>query len=119
MIEGDTGVGQNKTAAIEALLEAFEDDSVAAVRGVRNYIEQLATKEQRRVRPASANPVLLAVKDVSKTYKLGRQKLEVLRGISLEVREGEFIAITGASGSGKSTLLQLMGGLDKPSEGEV
>jgi ABC-type lipoprotein export system ATPase subunit len=61
----------------------------------------------------------LAANDLSKTYKLGRRKLEVLKGVSLDIHEGEFVAITGASGSGKSTLLQLLGGLDKPTRGEI
>ncbi|OGL22738.1 hypothetical protein A2707_03255 [Candidatus Saccharibacteria bacterium RIFCSPHIGHO2_01_FULL_45_15] len=64
-------------------------------------------------------PVVIAVKDLTKTYKVGRQKLDVLKGISLDVHEGEFVALTGPSGSGKSTLLQLMGGLDKASSGTV
>ncbi len=116
--DGDT-VQRSQAEAIERLLDVFEHDPVIAVQAVRNHVEQQAALEQRRARPASTSPVLLTIKDVSKTYKLGRQKLEVLRGVSLEVREGEFIAITGASGSGKSTLLQLMGGLDKPTNGEV
>jgi len=59
------------------------------------------------------------VRNLTKTYKRGRQHLMVLDGVSLDIHEGEFVAVTGASGSGKSTLLQLMGGLDKPSSGEV
>lgn len=119
MNEGGEEIRQGQIEAIEALLDAFENDPVAAVHAVRDHVGQLAAIGQRRTKPAATNPVLLTVKDVSKTYKLGRQKLDVLSGVSLEVREGEFIAITGASGSGKSTLLQLMGGLDKPTGGEV
>lgn len=113
-------VDLSKNEAMHALLQAFDNDPVAAVRALRDYAYKEAATYDRYTPKAPANtPILLTVKDVSKTYKIGRQKLEVLRGVSLDVHEGEFIAITGASGSGKSTLLQLMGGLDRPTSGEV
>lgn len=56
---------------------------------------------------------------VTKVFKRGRQRITVLSGISLNIRKGEFVAITGASGSGKSTLLQLIGGLDRPTSGDI
>ncbi|QDU32614.1 P-loop containing nucleoside triphosphate hydrolase [Poriferisphaera corsica] len=54
-----------------------------------------------------------------KHYRMGGQDLHILRGIDMEVRQSEFVAIYGRSGSGKSTLLHLLGGLDRPNEGEV
>jgi len=63
--------------------------------------------------------VLLSAKNVSKTYLLGKRSLEVLRGVDVELRPGEFLALRGASGAGKSTLLHLLGGLDAPNRGEV
>ncbi|MGO8926179.1 MAG: ABC transporter ATP-binding protein [Limisphaerales bacterium] len=63
--------------------------------------------------------VLLSASGLHKTYILGRRSLEVLRGVDLELRRGEFLALRGASGAGKSTLLHLLGGLDSPNQGEI
>ena len=54
-----------------------------------------------------------------KSYDLGRRKVEVLHGVSLEIASGDFLSLQGASGAGKSTLLHLLGGLDEPTAGEV
>jgi predicted ABC-type transport system involved in lysophospholipase L1 biosynthesis ATPase subunit len=62
---------------------------------------------------------ILVARGLSKTYTLGRQRLEVLREINLQVRRGEALVIVGASGAGKTTLLHLLGGLDSPACGEV
>ena len=62
---------------------------------------------------------LLEAREVSKIYQMGSTKVAALNGVSLTVREGEFVAIQGTSGSGKSTLLNMLGGLDRPTSGEV
>ena len=67
---------------------------------------------------SSAQPMLSA-RNVSKQYEMGSRTLEVLRGISLEIVRGDFLALRGASGAGKSTLLHLLGGLDLPNSGEI
>ncbi|HJN83473.1 MAG: ABC transporter ATP-binding protein [Verrucomicrobiota bacterium] len=63
--------------------------------------------------------VLLSAHELHKSYDLGRRKVEVLHGVSLEIASGDFLSLQGASGAGKSTLLHLLGGLDEPTAGEV
>ncbi len=62
---------------------------------------------------------LLAVREVSKTYKRGTLEVEVLSGIDLDLEAGEFVSLMGPSGSGKTTLLNIVGGLDSPTSGQV
>src|SRR5687767_6189630 len=64
-------------------------------------------------------PGVVSLKNVVKRYTRGKQKVEVLHGLDLEIESGEFVALMGPSGSGKTTLLNLIGGLDHPDEGEV
>lgn len=63
--------------------------------------------------------VVLEAKNVVKHFTDGKSTVEVIKGLSLKVHAGEFISIVGSSGSGKSTLLHVLGGLDRPTEGQV
>jgi putative ABC transport system ATP-binding protein len=62
---------------------------------------------------------MVQVRNVTKVYERGKQKVEVLHGLTLDIPKGDFVALMGPSGSGKTTLLNLIGGLDQPTAGEV
>jgi len=62
---------------------------------------------------------MVQIRNVTKVYERGRQKIEVLHGLTLEIPRGDFVALMGPSGSGKTTLLNLIGGLDQPTSGEI
>jgi len=62
---------------------------------------------------------LAVLKDISRTYQKGKERVEVLHKLNLNIAEGDFLALMGPSGSGKTTLLNLLGGLDKPTSGTV
>lgn len=64
-------------------------------------------------------PIILQAKHIVKHFTDGKNRVEVLKDLSLSVHAGEFVSIIGASGSGKSTLLHILGGLDLPTQGEI
>jgi putative ABC transport system ATP-binding protein len=66
-----------------------------------------------------ANPIVLSVRNLTKTYRSAGEQIEVLRGVNLDIAAGERVALTGESGSGKSTLLHLIAGLDRADGGEI
>ena len=68
---------------------------------------------------ASDRRIVMDVRDITKSLPLGRERIEILRGISFQIASGEFISIVGPSGSGKSTLLGIIAGLDNPTSGQV
>jgi ABC-type lipoprotein export system ATPase subunit len=100
----------------EKLLELSNGDLEAAIAALRSIA---TAKRKSRTAPAASGQILISAEHVTKKYKVGKQRVAALQDVSLEIREGEFVAFTGPSGSGKSTLLQIIGGLDKPDEGSV
>ena len=62
---------------------------------------------------------IVSLRDVNKRYTRGKQSVDVLQNLSLDIPKGEFVALMGPSGSGKTTLLNLIGGLDKPTSGSI
>ncbi len=67
----------------------------------------------------ASSHTIVRVSGVTKTFRMGRHEVQALRGVDLEIKAGEYISIMGPSGSGKSTLFNMIGGLDKPTEGKV
>ena len=65
------------------------------------------------------NGTVLQARDVHREYRMGEELVHAVRGVSLDIDEGEYLAIVGPSGCGKSTLLNLLGGIDRPSSGTV
>ena len=61
---------------------------------------------------------IIKVENLKRTFIVGSEEVHALKGVSFEIREGEFVSIMGSSGSGKSTLLNILGCLDQPTSGE-
>lgn len=108
---------KNIDTQIQEFLALFDGDVQAATAALSSATEM--EKATKRTLAEPTGEVLVEVTDIAKSYKVGKQRINALNGVSLRIHEGEFVAFTGPSGSGKSTLLQLIGGLDKPSAGSI
>src|SRR5437763_16371132 len=65
-----------------------------------------------------ASPTVISVRNLVKTYVVGEVEVKALRGVTLDVQRGEFLAVSGKSGSGKSTFMHIVGCLDRPTSGQ-
>jgi ABC-type lipoprotein export system ATPase subunit len=113
-----TDIQDNK---IEDFLSLFSGDTSEASSALFKY-EARRQKSITNTDNLYSKPDLeeiISVHGVSKRYKLGKNTIDALKDVTLSIGKGEFVAITGASGSGKSTLLQIIGCLEKPSQGIV
>ncbi|NLD71901.1 MAG: ATP-binding cassette domain-containing protein, partial [Chloroflexi bacterium] len=75
--------------------------------------------ESTRPTTATANSYVVQGIDIARTFRVDSVEVRALRGASIWVREGEYVALMGRSGSGKTTLMNILGGLDRPSQGQV
>jgi putative ABC transport system ATP-binding protein len=79
----------------------------------------VTTMETEQQQPATQNGVVVAAREISRRYGEGDTAVDALRGVSLDVSQGQLTAVMGPSGSGKSTLMHILAGLDRPTSGEV
>ena len=77
------------------------------------------TTAEKTILEPTTQKIVMDVRDITKSLPLGRERIEILKGISFQIMGGEFVSIMGPSGSGKSTLLGIIAGLDNPTSGQV
>ena len=77
------------------------------------------TTVENTIQQVTHQKIVMDVRDITKSLPLGRERIEILKGISFQIMSGEFVSIMGPSGSGKSTLLGIIAGLDNPTSGQV
>src|SRR6478752_2948671 len=84
-------------------------------------MDEIATQHAatNTVTSTEERTIVMDVRDIKKSLPLGRERIDILKGISFQIMSGDFVSIVGPSGSGKSTLLGIIAGLDNPTSGQV
>gem|GEM_PF-492427 len=106
---------------VKDFVHFFNDTPGDAIDAIRKF----SVRESQTSLSPSANPdpaereTILSARNVTKRYRVGKQDIEALKNINLDIYKGEILALTGSSGSGKSTLLHILGCIDKPDGGEI
>lgn len=114
-----TQLGRATDEDIEQYLQLF-DQPVDAVVAIREHLQAAKSRSlAKKQRISTDTPTVVQTHRLTRHYRIGKKQITALDDVSVTIRQGEFVALTGPSGSGKSTLLQTIGGLDKPSDGQV
>lgn len=107
----------DKKSLLKDVLAAYNGDAKALLEDLKILNRQL--HKPKPTRDFSDKPIVVELVNVNKTYKLGKNTVPAADNVNIQIRQGEFVALVGPSGSGKSTILNMIGGLDKPSGGQV